>query len=97
MFELDFTNTGVNWSKLPSVSSPDGVAGSFAGISHDALIFAGGAGFEGSRKNYQNGKNYAHEGLKNPTVLIFISGITENGVNQVNYHRGEPTECHYLE
>ncbi|EEC8351323.1 N-acetylneuraminate epimerase [Escherichia coli] len=64
VFELDFTNTGVNWSKLPSVLSPDGVAGSFAGISHDALIFAGGAGFEGSRKNYQNGKNYAHEGLK---------------------------------
>ncbi|MFV7208054.1 N-acetylneuraminic acid mutarotase, partial [Escherichia coli] len=28
------------------------------------LIFAGGAGFKGSRENYQNGKNYAHEGLK---------------------------------
>lgn len=34
------------------------------GMSNDSLIFAGGAGFKGSRENYQNGKNYAHEGLK---------------------------------
>ncbi len=51
-------------NKLAPVSSPDGVAGGFAGISNDSLIFAGGAGFKGSRENYQNGKNYAHEGLK---------------------------------
>ncbi|MDU3067131.1 MAG: YjhT family mutarotase [Escherichia coli] len=65
VFELDFTGNNLKWNKLaPVVSSPDGVAGGFAGISNDSLIFAGGAGFKGSRENYQNGKNYAHEGLK---------------------------------
>ncbi len=64
VFELDFTGNNLKWNKLAPVSSPDGVAGGFAGISNDSLIFAGGAGFKGSRENYQNGKNYAHEGLK---------------------------------
>ncbi|SWL66316.1 N-acetylneuraminate epimerase precursor [Klebsiella pneumoniae] len=64
VFELDFTGNNLKWNKLDPVSSPDGVAGGFAGISNDSLIFAGGAGFKGSRENYQNGKNYAHEGLK---------------------------------
>ncbi|EMY6340077.1 N-acetylneuraminate epimerase, partial [Escherichia coli] len=64
VFELDFTGNNLKWNRLAPVSSPDGVAGGFAGISNDSLIFAGGAGFKGSRENYQNGKNYAHEGLK---------------------------------
>ncbi|MEN1593200.1 N-acetylneuraminate epimerase, partial [Pseudomonas aeruginosa] len=64
VFELDFTGDNLKWNRLAPVSSPDGVAGGFAGISNDSLIFAGGAGFKGSRENYQNGKNYAHEGLK---------------------------------
>ena len=64
VFELDFTGNNLKWNKLAPVSSPDGVAGGFAGVSNDSLIFAGGAGFKGSRENYQNGKNYAHEGLK---------------------------------
>ncbi|KCW93513.1 N-acetylneuraminic acid mutarotase [Escherichia coli] len=62
--QLDFTGDNLKWNRLAPVSSPDGVAGGFAGISNDSLIFAGGAGFKGSRENYQNGKNYAHEGLK---------------------------------
>lgn len=64
VFELDFTGNNLKWNKLAPVASPDGVAGGFAGMSNDSLIFAGGAGFKGSRENYQNGKNYAHEGLK---------------------------------
>ncbi|EPP4907897.1 N-acetylneuraminate epimerase [Escherichia albertii] len=64
VFQLDLTGNDIKWNKLPPVSSPDGVAGGFAGISDGNLIFAGGAGFKGSRKNYQNGKHYAHEGLK---------------------------------
>lgn len=94
VFELDFTGNNLKWNKLAPVSSPDGVAGGFAGISNDSLIFAGGAGFKGSRENYQNGKNYAHEGLKNHIALIFIFGITGNGINRVNYRKVGPTEYH---
>ncbi|EHC5874473.1 N-acetylneuraminate epimerase [Salmonella enterica subsp. enterica serovar Eastbourne] len=63
VFQLDLSGDEVKWNKLLPVSSPDGVAGGFAGISNGNIIFAGGAGFKGSRKNYLNGKNYAHEGL----------------------------------
>lgn len=64
VFELNFKGNDVKWNKLPPTSSPDGVAGGFAGISNEYLVFAGGAAFKGSRETYQNGKNYAHEGLK---------------------------------
>lgn len=94
VFELDFTGNNLKWNKLAPVASPDGVAGGFAGMSNDSLIFAGGAGFKGSRENYQNGKNYAHEGLKNHIALIFIFGITGNGINRANYRKVGPTECH---
>ncbi len=33
------------WKQLPDLPDPEGFAGSFAGISHDALIVAGGANF----------------------------------------------------
>lgn len=42
VFELDFTGDNLKWNKLAPVASPDGVAGGFAGISNDSLIFAGG-------------------------------------------------------
>lgn len=63
VFEIDFSDRNIKWHKLPPVSSPDGVAGGFAGMSNGSLIFAGGAGFKGSRKAYDSGRNYAHEGL----------------------------------
>ncbi|HEH9419373.1 TPA: N-acetylneuraminate epimerase [Aeromonas sobria] len=64
VFQLDFSGKDVKWNKIPSVSSPDGVAGGFAAMSYGNIVFAGGAGFKGSRRNYNNGKNYAHEGIK---------------------------------
>ncbi|HFW4266862.1 TPA: N-acetylneuraminic acid mutarotase, partial [Salmonella enterica subsp. diarizonae serovar 61:r:-] len=59
-----FKNKGLVWKKLSPVSSPDGVAGGFGGMSHGDIIFAGGAYFPGARKNYSQGKFYAHQGLK---------------------------------
>lgn len=59
-----FKNKGLVWKKLSPVSSPDGVAGGFGGMSHGDIIFAGGAYFPGARKNYSQGKFYAHHGLK---------------------------------
>lgn len=64
VFQLDFSESQVKWNKFPPISSPDGVAGGAAGISEGNIIFAGGAGFKGSRESYQSGKNYAHEGLR---------------------------------
>lgn len=44
-------------------SVQDGVAGAFAGYSGYALLVAGGANFPGSTKAYEQGHNFAHEGL----------------------------------
>lgn len=37
------------WSRLPSLPDPEGYASAFAGISHGALLVAGGANFPGKR------------------------------------------------
>lgn len=50
VFELDFTGNNLKWNKLAPVSSPDGVAGGFAGMSNDSLIFAGGPDSKGHGK-----------------------------------------------
>lgn len=63
VFSVDFADNKIKWGELPAVSSPDGVAGGYGGMSHGAIIFAGGAAFPGSGANYVQGKNYAHEGL----------------------------------
>lgn len=52
-----------HWKAMPGVENPDGVAGGFGGTSQGYIIFAGGAGFTGSRDNYDKGKLYAHEGI----------------------------------
>lgn len=65
------------WQKMPNVASPDGVAGAFGGVSQGQIIFTGGAGFKGSRSQYDHGKLYAHEGLKkfySNKIDIFKSG-----------------------
>lgn len=38
-----------HWTQLPSVPDSEGFASAFAGISHDALLVAGGANFPGKR------------------------------------------------
>jgi len=42
------------WEQLPSLPDPEGFSGSFAGVSHGALIFAGGSNFIGKRP-WENG------------------------------------------
>lgn len=97
VFELDFTGNNLKWNKLSApVASPDGVAGGFAGMRAmvDSLIFAGGAGFKGSRENYQNGKNYAHEGLKksySADIHLWHNGKWDK---LANYRKVGPTEYH---
>ncbi|EEJ3294093.1 YjhT family mutarotase [Salmonella enterica subsp. diarizonae] len=59
-----FKNKELVWKKLSPVSSPDGVAGGFGGMSQGNVIFAGGAYFPGARENYNRGEFYAHQGLK---------------------------------
>lgn len=64
VFEFDFIGNNLKWNKFVFVLLLDGVVGGFVGISNDFFIFVGGVGFKGLRENYQNGKNYAYEGLK---------------------------------
>lgn len=42
-------HTSLVWKQLPSVPDAEGFASSFAGVSHDALLLAGGANFPGKR------------------------------------------------
>lgn len=66
-----------HWEKLPNINSPDGVSGGFGGSSQGYIIFSGGAGFKGSRNNYQSGKLYAHNGIQkhySDTVNLYKSG-----------------------
>src|SRR4051794_9202194 len=37
------------WTQLPSLPDPEGFASAFAGVSHDALLVAGGANFPDKR------------------------------------------------
>ena len=39
----------LHWIPLPPIPDAEGFAGGFAGVSHDALLFAGGANFVGGR------------------------------------------------
>ncbi|CAM3514423.1 N-acetylneuraminate epimerase [Rouxiella silvae] len=73
-YEGEMRGDRINWHPVASVANPDGVAGGFGGISHGSAIFAGGASFPGSSKNYVQGHYYAHEGLQkkySDTVYIF--------------------------
>ncbi len=50
------------WSKLPSIPNKEGLAGSFAGVSHGALIVAGGANFPG-KKPWEGGAKVWHDSV----------------------------------
>jgi N-acetylneuraminate epimerase len=63
-------NEDITWKKpvnMPPAHGDmiqEGIAGAYAGYSHDVLIAAGGANFPGAWKQYQAGQLFAHQGLK---------------------------------
>ncbi|MGR5282658.1 N-acetylneuraminate epimerase [Photobacterium damselae] len=68
------------WLKLNELPVPqgftlqEGVAGSFAGMSHDAMIVMGGANFHGAQQAFAKGKMFAHAGLSksyNPEMYVY--------------------------
>lgn len=78
VFKGEFKNNALTWKKLSPVSSPDGVAGGFGGMSNGEVIFAGGAYFPGARGNYSRGEFYAHQGLKktySEKVYLYKKGV----------------------
>lgn len=51
---------------LPALTSSkvqEGVAGAYAGMSHDVLIVAGGANFHGAKAAFEQGNMFAHKGF----------------------------------
>ena len=48
-------NNFFSWKQLEPLPDPDGLAGSYAGISNDALIVAGGTNFPGNKRPWTNG------------------------------------------
>lgn len=72
-----FQGGEIKWSYLPTVMSPDGVAGGFGGMSQGRVILAGGAGFKGARSNYDKGQYWAHLGLTkyySDSIYVYQSG-----------------------
>lgn len=77
VMSLTVTNGTIHWERVPDVSSPDGTAGAFGATIRGALIYTGGAFFEGPRKNYSDGKYYTHQGLNksySSAVHVFTQG-----------------------
>ncbi len=56
------------WRQLPPLPDPLGVAGPFAGVSHGALVVAGGASFP-EKKPWEGGKKVWHE-----TIFMLAAG-----------------------
>ncbi|MDA5488474.1 N-acetylneuraminate epimerase [Yersinia kristensenii] len=62
--------TELKWQRQPDLISAEkgtvqeGLAGAFAGVSHDVVLVGGGANFPGSWKQFNTGQLYAHKGLK---------------------------------
>lgn len=60
----------LKWQRLPDLigaekgSTQEGLAGAFSGVSHHAVLVAGGANFPGAWKQFNAGQLYAHKGLK---------------------------------
>lgn len=51
-----------DWKQLPSLPDKEGFAGSFAGVSHGALLVAGGAHFP-DKKPWEGGKKIWHDSV----------------------------------
>ena len=66
---VTFGADGATWTAAPPVPAPagsevqEGLAGAYAGLTHDRVIIAGGANFPGARRNAEAGHWFAHEGL----------------------------------
>ncbi|WP_145555796.1 N-acetylneuraminate epimerase [Yersinia canariae] len=60
----------LQWQPRPELmgsekgAAQEGLAGAFAGVSHDVVLVAGGANFPGAWKQFNAGQLYAHQGLK---------------------------------
>lgn len=60
----------LEWQPRPELmgsekgAAQEGLAGAFAGVSHDVVLVAGGANFPGAWKQFNAGQLYAHQGLK---------------------------------
>lgn len=60
----------LQWQPRPELigaeknAKQEGLAGAFAGVSHDVVLVAGGANFPGAWKQFNAGQLYAHQGLK---------------------------------
>ncbi|WP_160164497.1 galactose oxidase [Pedosphaera parvula] len=84
----------LHWTKLPPVPDREGFAGGFAGVSNDALIFAGGANIKGDKWGSSFDKVWYDSvfvleqpdgpwqtGFKLPHPLGYgVSVTTENGI-----------------
>ena len=55
-------STNLNWSQLPSIPNPVGLAAPFAGVSEGALIVAGGANFPEAMP-WAGGKKVWHDSI----------------------------------
>lgn len=62
---------GVEWTQLPGIPDREGFAGMFAGVSHDALIVAGGANFP-DRKPWEGGTKVWYD-----TIFVLESPNSE--------------------
>ncbi|HGI5912349.1 TPA: N-acetylneuraminate epimerase [Yersinia enterocolitica] len=61
--------TELQWQQRPDLIAEkgavqEGLAGAFAGVSHDVVLVGGGANFPGSWQQFNAGQLYAHKGLK---------------------------------
>ncbi|WP_145931874.1 N-acetylneuraminate epimerase [Yersinia bercovieri] len=60
----------LKWQQLPDLigvekgAAQEGLAGAFSGVSHNAVLVAGGANFPGAWQQFSAGQLYAHKGLK---------------------------------
>lgn len=64
------------WTKLPAVPDKEGFAGSFAGVSNDSLLIAGGANFP-DKKPWDGGKKVWYDGvfvLENANATWRVAG-----------------------
>lgn len=68
--------TAESWERFPSAPDPEGFAGSFAGVSHGALLVAGGTNFPG-KKPWEGGRKVWYDTvfvLERPDAAWKIAG-----------------------
>ncbi len=61
-FATSETGRSADWEQLPALHDENGFAGSFAGVSHDVLLIAGGANFP-DKKPWEGGQKVWHDSI----------------------------------